>query len=227
MAYLAKPISSSYDIANVRVTITNYFDNPMMIKCRELKNNSSQREMSVYIAKINVNLLNESRYILAFVPKDFNDIGSIYPLSLIDWECFQTRSMSDDDLSIFIKEETTTKDNTTSGNSRKEVTSKKNIYNNRFSLPTLGSHSTLPEIPIKVPSFTYVPKRDKYNTKIVIRDRNVNTTNYVPNEVRTQNDGGSIMITLLHKTTSLYEYPDKGSLYAALETYRTVITFTF
>jgi hypothetical protein len=36
----------------------------------------------------------------------------------------------------------------------------------------------------------------------------------------------NILVTLLHKKKDSYEYSDKGSLLLALETYRTVITFT-
>jgi hypothetical protein len=66
--------------------------------------------------------------------------------------------------------------------------------------------------------YTY-KKDDIFNSRITIRNRNENFSEY------TSEKFSNILITLLHVQHIQFEYPNEGTLNAALETFRTIITF--
>ena len=66
----------------------------------------------------------------------------------------------------------------------------------------------------------YTPKKNEiFNSRITIRNRNQNLSEY------TSEKFPNVLITLLHVQNVEYEYPNEGTLIAALETFRTIITF--
>jgi len=66
---------------------------------------------------------------------------------------------------------------------------------------------------------SYLPKReDPYNTKISVSKRDPYKSEY-----RSQKFN-NINITLLHQKPNEFEYPNEGTISAALETFRTIIT---
>jgi hypothetical protein len=69
--------------------ITEYFDNPLMIKTKDIDKNS------MYICKITCFLSTELRYIICFVEKDMSPIGNQVYLSNLKWVSLQTRSMTE------------------------------------------------------------------------------------------------------------------------------------
>jgi hypothetical protein len=67
----------------------------------------------------------------------------------------------------------------------------------------------------------YIPKKiGEIMSPIDILDRNENYTSY-------KTEKFPLKITVLHKKAGKYEYPDRGTLGASLETYQTIITFDF
>ena len=66
--------------------ISNYFDNPIMTKEKNVPS------YSMYMAKVYDLLSIEHRYIVAFVPEDSNSLGSTFLLSDLRWSTFLTRT---------------------------------------------------------------------------------------------------------------------------------------
>tara|TARA_A100000164_G_scaffold235359_1_gene209034 strand:+ start:7 stop:498 length:492 start_codon:yes stop_codon:yes gene_type:complete len=69
--------------------ISDYFENPVMTK---IKNKDS---FSVYMVRIKSLLLNETRYLIAMVNEDYNNIETRVSLSDLKWKYFQTRELYD------------------------------------------------------------------------------------------------------------------------------------
>lgn len=68
-------------------------------------------------------------------------------------------------------------------------------------------------------SFTHETKQDKkFNITLKLFERTKKITKYITEEY-------PIYISLLHDNLNLYEYPNIGNLIAALDTYKTIITF--
>ena len=64
-----------------------------------------------------------------------------------------------------------------------------------------------------------VKKTDIFNSRIYIKNRSKESSEYGSEKF------SNILITLLHAHNIEYEYPNEGTLLAALETFRTIITF--
>jgi hypothetical protein len=85
--------------------ITNYFDNPKMVKLYDTEpqrgpdgnrgNSGGSEGKSVYGCKIYSLLSVDNRYIIAIVKKDTLPINFNVHLKDLNWECFQTRSIRD------------------------------------------------------------------------------------------------------------------------------------
>lgn len=72
---------------NIRMLLTDYFNNPLMTK---VKNDG---DSSYYFVKVNTQLLGEKRYIIAITSIDNNPIGKRMYLKSIMWKSLQTRSL--------------------------------------------------------------------------------------------------------------------------------------
>lgn len=66
-----------------------YFGDPKMYKIKDVEN------WSMYMAKIRTMLVQDIKYIIAFVRKDFNPIKTEISLSNMNWEILQTRVLQD------------------------------------------------------------------------------------------------------------------------------------
>jgi hypothetical protein len=73
--------------------ITNYFDNPKMIKLYDTDKGVDSK--SIYACKIYSLLSIDNRYIIAVTKKDTLPINFNVYLKDLYWECFQTRSIRD------------------------------------------------------------------------------------------------------------------------------------
>ena len=92
MAFYGERLKYDYDpnkeyIYNLFV---DYFENPKMTKKKDIGN------YSMYICKINAVLGIEFRYIIIFVGKNLEKIGSERNLSELNWICLQTRTLEDE-----------------------------------------------------------------------------------------------------------------------------------
>lgn len=76
------------DNNNIHELIYKYFGNPIMTK---MHNNNNE---SHYYTKINSQLLNKHRYIIAIVPKDTHNQGKRIYLQNLNWFSLQTRSIN-------------------------------------------------------------------------------------------------------------------------------------
>lgn len=72
------------DIYNI---IDQYFNSPIMTKLKDDNNES------FYFSKIQTQLLNEYRYIIAVLPQDNYPIGKRTYLKNLNWHSFQTRTL--------------------------------------------------------------------------------------------------------------------------------------
>jgi hypothetical protein len=73
---------------------------------------------------------------------------------------------------------------------------------------------------INISKQQYTPKKtDIFNSRIYIKNRTKESSEYGSEKF------SNILITLLHVHNIEYEYPNEGTLLAALETFRTIITF--
>lgn len=76
---------------------------------------------------------------------------------------------------------------------------------------------TLTSAPQSLPKHSYNPKNDNmFMVPVNLKERTETHTDY-----HIQGFQGCMM-TLLHKNKNLYEYPEKGTIATALETYKTV-----
>lgn len=64
-----------------------------------------------------------------------------------------------------------------------------------------------------------IKKSRPYNTSITRQNKNNKMSNYITLQFP------NLVISLLHNTDSINEYPDRGTLVAAIETYRTILSF--
>jgi hypothetical protein len=89
-------IDSSYDPNKNRIypLFSDYFDNPLMNKIKEAS--SQTGEYSVYICKVHALLIVEFKYIICFVLKDDNPIGTAVRLSELRWVSLQTRTLKEE-----------------------------------------------------------------------------------------------------------------------------------
>jgi len=73
---------------------------------------------------------------------------------------------------------------------------------------------------LNIPKQQYTPKKsDIFNSRIYIKNRCKESSEYGCEKF------SNILITLLHVHNIEYEFPNEGTLLAALETFRTIITF--
>lgn len=66
-----------------------YFDSPTMTKTR----NNVEQDESVYMARLNIQLANQYRYIIATTKMDAHFIGDEIPLAQLKWHNLQTRAL--------------------------------------------------------------------------------------------------------------------------------------
>lgn len=69
--------------------ISNYFNNPLMSKVKDVSN------YSMYISKVHCLLRKDYRYIICFVPVDKYNVGNKLHLSDLHWISFQTRTLTE------------------------------------------------------------------------------------------------------------------------------------
>ena len=69
-------------------------------------------------------------------------------------------------------------------------------------------------------TFKYnIPADQNFNINLHVEKREKNMTTY------NTNTHYPILVSLMHDTDNLYQYPNTGTLVTALETFKTVITF--
>lgn len=87
----AEMINPSYDPTKNHVyeAFTDYFNNPTMVKIKNVKN------FSMYMVKIYAMLGNAYRYLIVFIPSDFEPIGTKKSLQKCEWVSLQTRTLED------------------------------------------------------------------------------------------------------------------------------------
>lgn len=78
--------------------ITSYYDNPNMIKIRDMN------DLSMYAIQIPCLLMNEKRYIIALSPINNETIGHKKPLQEIRWKAFMSRALNDETLQSIPKQ---------------------------------------------------------------------------------------------------------------------------
>lgn len=71
--------------------MTEYFDNPAMVKIR-----NDAREYSVYGIQVPCMLLNEKRYLIALCPYDVVSLHNRKPLRDLSWMSLQVRALNDE-----------------------------------------------------------------------------------------------------------------------------------
>lgn len=103
----------------------------------------------------------------------------------------------------------------TSDRDRQPVGTKFNLSNiqwKSFQTRTIPQH-------INVPKHSYSPKNDDtFMTPVTLIKRNETHTDY------NIQDYQGCMLTLIHKNKNVYEYPEKGTIATAIETYKTIFT---
>jgi hypothetical protein len=87
----AEMINPTYDPTKNHVyeAFVDYFNNPTMYKIKNVK------EFSMYIVKIYAMLGNAYRYLIAFVPRDFEPLGTKKLFQDCEWVSLQTRTLED------------------------------------------------------------------------------------------------------------------------------------
>lgn len=73
-----------------RKYITEYFSNPVMTKVKNINS------YTMYVVKIHAVLGIEHRYIMVFISKNENEIGSKKSLGELNWISLQTRTLTDE-----------------------------------------------------------------------------------------------------------------------------------
>lgn len=167
MAQYGENMDNDFTIEHIKIynLISSYFDNPQMTKIKDVNN------YSMYLAKIYCLMCVEHRYLIAFITKDYNPVGTTTSLSELHWVSFQTRSMTD-------------------------------------------NHN--------IKSITYTPKREApYDSQIIIKLREKTYCDYICPEFPRL-----AVCLLLKKGQSMYEYQNRGTLSAALETFSTSLTIS-
>jgi hypothetical protein len=81
--------SSNPNYEEVYSIFVEYFNNPLMTK---IKNDNN---LSMYLTKTYCLTSTTCRYIIAFVPLDYNKIGTQEELKDLKWISFQTRTLED------------------------------------------------------------------------------------------------------------------------------------
>ena len=76
-------------VSELYTAFVYYFDNPEFTKIKNLD------IYSIYMCKLNVQLANEYRYLVAIVPRDAFFVGTAQELSKLHWSVFQTRSLNE------------------------------------------------------------------------------------------------------------------------------------
>lgn len=94
-------------------------------------------------------------------------------------------------------------------------------YLNNLEWKSLQTRMLIPDEKLnKIHKHSYNPKNNGNILKAVkVKERFDDHTDYYI----TDPEYKEIVITLLHKTTNLYEYPNSGTIGACLETYRTIL----
>lgn len=87
----AEMINPSYDPTKNHIyeAFTDYFNNPTMVKIKNVEN------FSMYMVKIHAMLGNAYRYLIVFIPGDFESIGTKKSLQNCEWVSLQTRTLED------------------------------------------------------------------------------------------------------------------------------------
>ena len=67
----------------------DYFNHPVMVKIKNVG------DLSMYMSKTYCLLTNECRYIVAFVPQDYDPVKTQQPLKKLSWVSLQTRTLAD------------------------------------------------------------------------------------------------------------------------------------
>jgi hypothetical protein len=92
MTQYGEIIDNGYDPKKEQVynIFAKYFNNPKMVKIKDVKN------YSMYGVKINIISGIEYRYILVFVEKDKNSVGYPEDFLNLNWIVLQTRTLQDE-----------------------------------------------------------------------------------------------------------------------------------
>lgn len=92
MASYGQPLDYGYDPRrdDIYPLFANYFGNPKMTKLKQVD------RYSIYYCKIHALLGVEFRYLIVFVVNDSSPIKSEKFLAELEWDCFQTRTLSDE-----------------------------------------------------------------------------------------------------------------------------------
>lgn len=77
------------DKEEIYKSFTDYFENPMMTKIKDVGH------YSMYLCKIYCLLSTNNRYVIIFVRKDKRKHGSSESLKYLQWDSLQTRSIED------------------------------------------------------------------------------------------------------------------------------------
>lgn len=84
-------INPQYDPSrnDIYAAFTKYFGNPVMTKIKNVS------EYSVYMIRIHAMLGNAFRYLILFVDRDVNMVGTTKNMSELEWVSLQTRTLED------------------------------------------------------------------------------------------------------------------------------------
>ena len=84
-------INPEYDPGKNHIyeAFVNYFNNPLLIKIKNVET------MSMYMVKIHAMLGNAYRYLIIFVPMDFEKLGTEKKMSELEWISLQTRTLEE------------------------------------------------------------------------------------------------------------------------------------
>ena len=84
-------INPSYDPTKNHVydAFVDYFNNPTLYKIKNVN------EYSMYMVKIHAMLGNAYRYLIVFIPSDFEKVGTKKILQDCEWVSLQTRTLED------------------------------------------------------------------------------------------------------------------------------------
>lgn len=91
MAEFGQVINPQYDPSKNHVydAFHEYFNNPVMTKIKNVSN------FTLYMTKIHCMLGNSFRYLILFIQRDVNKVGTEKRMSELDWVSLQTRTLED------------------------------------------------------------------------------------------------------------------------------------
>jgi hypothetical protein len=85
---LGTPLHPSLNKVYIHTLLSSYFNNPIMTKINDTDNES------YYYSKLNSQLLNKHRYIIAITTKDNHNYNKKTYLEHLQWHSLQTRTMN-------------------------------------------------------------------------------------------------------------------------------------